>query len=75
MSPTEASFSRGTVSRSRGARRYFLPAIEAMIYCDGCVRMRLSACAVEDGVGAAAACECSARTAGGNRFFTARKSK
>lgn len=49
-SPTRTSLRRGTVRRSFGARRYFLPAIEAIAYWLGCERMRASAWEVDVGV-------------------------
>ena len=48
-SPTRTSFRRGTVRRSRGARRYLRPATVATIYCDGCERMRSRAEDVVEG--------------------------
>jgi hypothetical protein len=49
-SPTRTSLRRGTVRRSFGATRYFLPAIEAITYWLGCERMRASAWEVDEGV-------------------------
>ena len=49
-SPKRTSLRRGTVKRSFGERRYFLPAIEAITYWLGCERIRASAREVDEGV-------------------------
>ena len=43
ISPTVTSFSLRTVRRSRGAKRYFLPATMVTAYCNGWERMGANA--------------------------------
>ena len=64
-SPTLTSLRRGTVSRSRGARRYLRPAKLAMMYCDGWERMNARAWDVVAGGGTV--CVCRERAASARR--------